>query len=73
MTLILDNGMDTGILLDGYWRCGDCLRVWPDSQSGCPCWVLTAEEMDEVERDWRVRNGTPKKGDCGESLVADDA
>ena len=56
-TLVLDNGIDTGELLPGYWRCGDCLRVWPDSQDGCPCWEPTAEEIAEVERDWNIRNG----------------
>ena len=56
-TLVLDNGIDTGELLPGYWRCGDCLRVWPDSQDGCPCWEPTAEEIAEVERDRIVRNG----------------
>ncbi len=63
-TLILGNGIDTGELLDGFWRCGDCLRVWPDSQVGCPCWEPTAEEIAEVER------GSPAPCAGGDGVVA---
>ena len=35
-------------LFDGEWRCGDCLRIWPKEQDGCPCWIPTPEEMAEA-------------------------